>query len=234
MGAVVLKRWPRADWLIVSRFKYDMKVLKGLLFPAPARKRRKMSGSDENGMDVDGDASTAEDASASPVDAEEKPRGIVLEAMTEQFLLSPVTTDAKDSPPMPPPRLYTVLKIVEGVASAETSSDANPVVPPKPAEPIEIKPPPPTWSTPPAEIDRTSSFKKSSSPLARAVSAESAKQSRGKAAAAAQVLAKDRAQEHVQFFADAISIEGLDTGSGSDRIQVLRWRWALPGEFVIS
>ncbi|KZP17595.1 hypothetical protein FIBSPDRAFT_864787 [Athelia psychrophila] len=215
---------PNAEGELCTGFKYDMDVLKNLLFPAlPSRKRRKLSEPDDNGMEVDGDAEAADEV---PLQQDvEKLRGIVLEGVTDQILLLPTSAAV---------RQYDVLKVAEGDATPTEATECKITDPLKPLEPpAEAKPAPPTWSTPPAEIDRTASFKKSSSPLV-SKSSEAARTVARRVRASTKALVKGRGQEHIQFFADGVSIEGLDTDSESGRVQVVNWRWALPDEFAVA
>lgn len=219
----------RQGKLTRSRFKYDMEILKNLLFPAPpTRKRRKLSESDDNGMEVDADGETADEA-PSHQDAE-KPRGVVLEGSTDRILLLPSTENFTESVHT---RQYDVLKIAEGDSTPTAATEAKTTDAPKILEPlVEAKPAPPTWSTPPAEIDRPPSFKKINSPKI-AKPTHTARTAAPRAKVSTKVLVKGRGQDHIQFLADGVGIEGLDTGSASDRVQVVSWRWVLPDEFIV-
>jgi hypothetical protein len=237
--ALTLNHIQRLIFFRACSFKYDPKVLKSILFPAhqPSNKRRKINGADEQTMDVDVDAEP--DALPDSANKEERTWEIVLESPTERFLLSPSPTESGDDAEQSvnSPRRYKVSRIVERrsaspdlAVNGDTTTSVKPVEPP--VDPP--KPPPPTWSTPPAESDRTSTSLQiegrslSPGPTSKATS----KPSRTKWLA--QVLASDRGEEHVHFSADGISVEGLDANLGLKEISVKRWRRASQEEFITS
>lgn len=225
----------QGDWtdVITMPFslKYDPKVIKSVLFSArePSRKRQRVeSQSDEPGMEVDGEPeSTVEEANESEDHPRE--REIVLETSKDKFLISPSTTCESESPSS---KKYTVALITnEEAPQPEPQADEKPkaVDPPVPAE-VQAKPPPPTWSTPPAELDpsRTKPSalpRKSSTP--KPVSDEKPAPMRKQLVA--KVLSRDRELEQFRFNGNEVCVEGLD-----DKINVERWRWALVGEFVLN
>lgn len=228
-GECALSSFVRQAKLTRSRFKYDMEILKNLLFPAPpSRKRRKLCESNDNGIEVNSDSETADEV---PLQQDaEKPRGVVLEGATDQILLLPSTENPTDSLHT---RQYDVFKIAEGDSTPTAATETKLTDAPKISEPpVETKPAPPTWFTPPAEIDRAPSFKKISSPKI-AKPSHTARTVAPRVKMSTKVLVKGRRQDHIQFLADGVSIEGLDTGSASDRVQVVSWRWVLPDEFII-
>jgi hypothetical protein len=230
--ALSLNHIQRLIFFRVHSFKYDAKVLKGILFPAhqPSNKRRKVNSSDEQTMDVDVDANP--DTLPDSASKEERTWEIVLESPTERFLLSPSLTESRDDAgrSVNSHRRYKVSRIIE---RSSVSPDDGKTTSVKPVEPTvdPPKPPPPTWSTPPAESDRTSTSLQikgqSLSP------GPTSKPSRTKWLA--QVIANDRGEEHIHFSADGISVEGVDDVSlGVKEISVRRWRRAFQEEFITS
>jgi hypothetical protein len=216
-----------SDGDIHAGFKYDPKVLKNIFFSGrqSSRKRRRIDDPDKQAVDdVAVDASIDEPESV--LESEERTRGVVLETSKERFLISPATgesgTDAEDSEYST--RRYIVSSIIETtqtlpkpVNGEAKSSSTKPT-----SSPVEPKPPPPTWSTPPTESERAATA--AGNKLASKPNGKSSPPRRFSTA----VLSNDRGQEHFVFMADGISIEGLETG---DKICVKSWRWAFKGEF---
>ncbi|KIM90301.1 hypothetical protein PILCRDRAFT_179337 [Piloderma croceum F 1598] len=224
---------------LLTGFKYDPKVLKSILFPVhqPSNKRRKIDGVDEQTTDVDvnADPDTLPDSD----DKAERTWEIVLESPTERFLLSPSPTESGDDAEksVNSPRRYKVSQIVErGSVSPDPAVNSDTTASVKPVEPpVEPpKPPPPTWSTPPAESNRTST---SLQIKGRSLSPEPTTKATSKPPRTkwlTQVLASDRGEEHIHFSADGISVEGVDASLGLKEISVRRWRRASQEEFITS
>ena len=203
---------------IFLSLKYDSKVLKGILFSPrePSRKRRRVeSQSDGQSMEVDGEPefTIEEDKDQFPE------REIVLETSKDKFLVSPSTTISSDSPSS---KKFNIALITDEEAPRQAEEKTKVTDSTVPAE-VQAKPPPPTWSTPPAELDsirtKTSALpRKSITPKPLPIRKQ----------LVAKVLSKDRDLEHFSFDGDGIYVEGLDTP-----IIVERWRWALVDEFVL-
>lgn len=229
---------------VLCSFKYDPKILKSILFPSqqPSNKRRRVDNeADEQGMDVDGDPGVDELGGIEDI---ERTREIVLETSKERFLISPSLTGKsteRDGAAIGDTekntnttRRYTVSRIFapgetplnsksihgEDKPQSTKSSDSS----------VESKPPPPTWSTPPAESDRSPNpglagkkpdkagptverLKPGSKPVPKNFSTD--------------ILFNGRGQEHFQFVEDGIIIDRLEIG----KIVVKNWRWMRSGEF---
>ena len=195
--------------------KYDPKVLKGILYSSreQSRKRRRVESlSDEQGMAVDKEPESTIEEEQNHL----REREIVLETSKNKFLLSPSTTTKSESPKY----------IVALITDEEVPHQAKKPKAPDPAVPAEVqaKPPPPTWSTPPAELD--SSRTKTSALPRKLITPKSLPMRKQ---LVAKVLSKDRDLEHFRFDGNEIYVEGLD-----NPIMVERWRWALVDKFVLN
>lgn len=208
----------------IDRFRYDPKVLSGILFPSSVTSRvRKRARLDDMNDSMEG------------VEEEEAPRDVVLETAKDKFLVSLAKELDED---VVPPRKYTIARItVEIPPSSPDNKPTNKEEETKPADvPAEsTKPPPPTWSTPPADPMLSVLFPlgKSATPPAGGGTKPPPLKVDEKPPLKkllARVLVTEREEGHFRFDVDEIRVEGLDV----DTLGVKSWRWAAREEFVLN